>query len=640
MSGLFRTRITGDQRLRSRVLRYGVTLAATLLALLLARLFVPIYGNHPDLFFLAAVIFSAWVSDIKTGLLSALLSAFLLDYYFQPPLYSFEITNLGLIHLGLFLLVSIFGSVLVQTRRSSESTLAQTNQQLDVVLQGVADGITVQNRNGELVYANYAAARFSNYPSVDAFLKAPPDDYLNRFELFDEYGEPFPANSIPGRLALTGMRVPEAVIRFRNKATGEERWSNIRARPIFDANGKIIMAINVIHDITGFKTSERRLQQERNRFEVTLSSIGDAVIATDVDARVTFLNPTAEKLTGWTKERAYGKDIKVVFMIFDEFEKTPSENPVERVLREGKIVGLANHTILRAQNGTEYPIDDSGAPIRDLDGNIIGAVLVFRDITARKKAEQERAEALHREQAARAAAEEANALKLQFIAMISHELRTPLASIKGFATTLLAPDVNWDRASQEQYITIINEESDRLAQLIEQLLDISRLQANALRVALRAEAFSDILNSALPQLKILTAQHRFDLQIPAELPFVQADKERIMQVLVNLVDNAAKYSPPGTQVTVAAQSANGLVQVDVSDEGAGIPPEDHASVFEAFRQIHRLPTQKGAGLGLAISKGLIEAHNGHIWIQERSAPGTTVSFTLPIAKVEEQEAAG
>ena len=640
MSGLFRTRITGDQRLRSRVLRYGVTLAATLLALLLARLFVPVYGSHPDLFFLAAVIFSAWVSDIKTGLLSALVSAFLLDYYFQPPLYSLQLTNLGLIHLGLFLLVSIFGSVLVQTRRSSESTLAQTNQQLDVVLQGVADGITVQNRNGELVYANYAAARFSNYPSVDAFLKAPQDDYLNRFELFDEYGEPFPANSIPGRLALTGMRVPEAVIRFRNKATGEERWSNIRARPIFDADGKIIMAINVIHDITGFKTSERRLQQERNRFEVTLSSIGDAVIATDVDARVTFLNATAEKLTGWTKERAYGKDIKVVFMIFDEFEKTPSENPVERVLREGKIVGLANHTILRAQNGTEYPIDDSGAPIRDLDGNIIGAVLVFRDVTERRKAEQERAEALHREQAARAAAEEANALKLQFIAMISHELRTPLASIKGFATTLLAPDVNWDRASQEQYIAIINEESDRLAQLIEQLLDISRLQANALRVVLRAEAFSDILNSALPQLKILTAQHRFDLQIPAELPFVQADKERIMQVLVNLVDNAAKYSPPGTQVIVAAQSADGVVQVDISDEGAGIPPEDHASVFEAFRQIHRLPSQKGAGLGLAISKGLIEAHGGRIWIQGRSTPGTTVSFTLPIAKIEEQEAAG
>jgi PAS domain S-box-containing protein len=482
-----------------------------------------------------------------------------------------------------------------------------------------------------LVYANYAAARLIGYPSVEALLRTPSGEVLSRYELFDEFGAPFPLNSLPGRLALTGMRVPEAVIRFRNKTTGEERWSHVKARPIFDGRGEITLAINLFQDITTFKTSERRIQEERNRFEVTLASIGDAVIATDVNGRVTFLNPTAETLTGWKRERASGKDIKTVFVIVNEETRQPAENPVDRVLREGGGIRLANHTTLVAQDGTEYPIEDSGAPIRDLDGNTIGVVLVFRDITDRRQAEQERAELLRREQAARAAAEEANQLKLQFLALISHELRTPLASIKGFATTLLAPDVQWDKSSQEEYIEIINQESDRLTELVEQLLDISRLQAGALRTDQKPQSLGAMVEAAKTRLHTITRDHRLVLNIPADLPPVLADEQRVAQVLVNLVDNAAKYSPPQTRIEVAAHQVDGAVQVDVSDEGEGIPTQDRGAVFEAFRQIHHRLAQKGAGLGLAISKGLVEAHGGRIWIQDGAAPGTTVSFTLPIA---------
>lgn len=764
-----KTKIPDSHQLRSNIWRYGVAVVSSLLAFVLAHLFVSVFGNSPDLFFLAAVVFSAWVGDFRGGLLATLLSGILLAFYFQPVVNSFTLTPISLIHIGMFMLIGILLTLLLQTRRSTETTLVQTNQQLDVILQGVADGITVQDRTGKVIYANYAAARFSGYLSVDAFLRS-SEDYETRFDLYDEYGEPFPVNSLPGRLALTGMRVPEAVIRFVNRSTGEERWSNIKARPIFDAKGEITLAINLIHDITPFKTSERRLQQERNRFEVTLSSIGDAVIATDVQGRVTFLNRTAERLTGWTKERAYSKDSKLVFSIIDEHTREPAPSPVERVLENGTIIGLSNRTLLVSQDGTERPIDDSGAPIRDLDGNIIGVVIVFRDITElrkadaarresenrfrimadyapvmiwmsgtdklyyyfnkpwleftgrplddelgygwtegihpedrdsavklydesfdrresfmmdyrirrwdgdyrwvanygiprfssdgafvgyigsciditeRKNVEQERTELLRREQLARAAAEEANELKLQFMAMISHELRTPLASIKGFASTLLAPDVDWDRTSQEQYIAIINEESDRLTALIEQLVDISRLQAGAMRINPEPAALAGIAERVSPQLRTISSvsQHRLVLEIPSDLPPVNVDELRVAQVLANLVDNAAKYSPPNTQIAVTAHLSGDYVQVDVTDQGEGIPLEDHGRVFEAFRQIHNRPSQKGAGLGLAISKGLIEAHGGRIWIQERSTPGTTpgttVSFTVPVAKVGEAEA--
>ncbi len=598
---------------------------------MLAQLFVPVFNGQPDLFFVAAVVFSVWVGDLHAGLLATLLSALLLDYFFLPVVQSLRLTQLSLIHMALFMLISISLSLLLRVRKTPETDVTEKRQQFDLILQNVADGITLQDASGKLIYANYAAAKASGYASVDRLIQAPDGEVLERFELLDEYGEPFPINSLPGRLALTGMRVPETVIRFRNKATGEDRWSNVKARPIFDDSGKIIMAINLIQDITPFKTVERRIQQERNRFEVTLASIGDAVIATDMDGRVTFINPTAEALTGWRKERAFGRDIAVVFSIVDEQTHDPAPSPVAQVLSEGVLVEQTNHILLMPRNGTAHPIDASGAPIRDLDGRIIGAVLVFRDITERQQVERERADLLRREQTARAEAEEANELKLQFMAMISHELRTPLASIKGFATTLLAPDIEWDTASQEQYIEIINQESDRLTALIDQLLDISRLQAGVLWIAPKADHLSQIVEKVEPELKTLANEHRLSLNIPLDLPPVKVDEQRLAQVLTNLVDNAAKYAPADSPIAVAAQVTDDFVQIDVIDEGEGIPPEDHASVFEAFRQIHRRPSQKGAGLGLAISKGLIEAHGGRIWIQENAAPGTTISFTLPIA---------
>lgn len=631
-----RTRIQATPHLRSGLWRYGTALISTLIALILGHLFVPIFESQPDLFFLAAIVFSVWMGELQAGLLATLLSSFALAYFFLAPINTLTLTLTSFIHLAIFMLISICVCLLLRTRKSAEATLQQTNQQLDVILQNAADGITVQDNTGKIIYANYAAARLSGFASVDGLLKASPNEFLSRYDLYDEYGEPFPPNSLPGRLALTGMRVPEAIIRLHNRTTGEDRWSVIKARPIFDDKGEIVLAINLIQDITPFKTVERKIQQERNRFEVTLASIGDAVIATDMQGHVTFMNPTAEALTGWQKERAYGRHISTVFSIVNAQTREPAPNPVEQVLKEGTAVGISNDTMLVTRDGTERPIDDSGAPIRDLDGNIIGAVLVFRDITERRQVERERAELLQREQAARTEAEEANDLKLQFMAMISHELRTPLASIKGFATTLLAPDVEWDRTSQEQYIEIINSESDRLASLIAQLLDISRLQAGAMWVNPTVQPFAQLVKNAAPQLQSISNEHQLELTVPADLPPVKVDEQRITQVLANLVDNATKYSPTGTKITVAAHVEDGFVQVDVSDEGEGIPPEDHASVFEAFRQIHRRPSQKGAGLGLAISKGLVEAHGGRIWIQEKPTPGTTISFTLPLAEGEEK----
>jgi signal transduction histidine kinase len=239
---------------------------------------------------------------------------------------------------------------------------------------------------------------------------------------------------------------------------------------------------------------------------------------------------------------------------------------------------------------------------------------------------------LEAESRARREAEQANDLKLKFLAMISHELRTPLTSIKGFATTLLAEDVEWDITAQRDFLHTIDEEADKLGDLIEQLLDLSRMEAGMLRMAPSEQTFADILSTAMTELQTLAAERTLVIEAPLDLPSVYADGERIAQVLINLVGNAAKYSPPQTTITISAHRENGAIQVDIADQGPGIALQDRARVFEAFRRLeddtgHRA---KGAGLGLAICKGIVEAHGGRIWIQDRAGPGTAVSFTLPL----------
>jgi signal transduction histidine kinase len=233
---------------------------------------------------------------------------------------------------------------------------------------------------------------------------------------------------------------------------------------------------------------------------------------------------------------------------------------------------------------------------------------------------------------ARHEAEEANDVKMKFLAMISHELRTPLTSIKGFITTLLADDVEWQAVNQRDFLQTVDKETDKLGDLIEQLLDLSRLEAGTLRIAPKLQAMEQVLATALAPLQTMTVNHRLILKVPRNLPLVHADAERISQVLTNIVGNAARYAPEQTLIAVTAQRMNGTVQIDVSDEGPGIPPEARARIFEPFEQVDRLPAQQtgGAGLGLAICKGLVEAHGGRIWVQERTEPGTTISFTLPV----------
>jgi len=235
------------------------------------------------------------------------------------------------------------------------------------------------------------------------------------------------------------------------------------------------------------------------------------------------------------------------------------------------------------------------------------------------------------EKAARIEAERSDQTKLKFLAMVVHELRTPLTPIKGFTSTLLEAGSNLNAGTQHRFIKIIDEEVDKLANLISELVDVGRIQAGTLRVQPKLCTLTIIIDIAMAQLQSVAAQHQLVINVAPDLPVIRADVGRIAGVLVNLVGNAARYSPVGTKITLSAVQQATSVRVDVTDEGPGIAVENREKVFDAFWQADDLTSQhlKGSGLGLLICKGVIAAHEGSIWVAEVSS-GTRISFTLPL----------
>ena len=351
-----------------------------------------------------------------------------------------------------------------------------------------------------------------------------------------------------------------------------------------------------------------------------MDNIADLVIVLDVQNRIVDSNRAAQitchlpQKSAWQTLSVLPPDWAALFRRYDR---------VSHLVEE---VSLGS-----GENRRVYELTIS--PMKDELNRVLGRLFLFHDITARKQIESERERLLQAEAQARREAERANELRLNFLAMVSHELRTPLTSIKGFATTLLATDVNWDAASQRDFLETINAEADKLTDLIEQLLDLSRIESGVMRVNPQLVPLQNILSVALPQLKSLTREHDLRLDVPATLPAVWADRQRIVQVLTNLVSNAAKYSPAHTVISLAVEPADAHVTISVSDQGSGIAPSDQPHLFQAFERgsDERVRRVKGVGLGLAICKGLVEAHGGRIWLQNHAQPGTTMCFTLPVA---------
>ena len=361
------------------------------------------------------------------------------------------------------------------------------------------------------------------------------------------------------------------------------------------------------------------LHAERERFRTTLTSIGDAVLVTDSQGRVTLLNPVAEALTGWDAD-AIGRPVETVFRIVNEDTREPAENPVGKVLRQGVIVGLANHTVLIGRDGRERPIDDSGAPIRDGRGRVVGVVLVFRDIAERRASEHR----LH----------ENDRRKDEFLAMLAHELRNPLAPIRNAAHTLTLlgqPDERLRWVSG-----VIARQVGLLTRLVDDLLDVSRITSGKITLQRERVAVAAVIAQAAETARPAAESRRetLEVDVPDDVGLVEGDPARLIQAVGNLLDNAIRYSEEGGRVRLTARVEAREVVIVVRDEGVGIDAELLPHVFDLFTQADRSleRRQGGLGIGLTLVRRLVEMHGGRVEASSEGA-GRGSEFTIRLPRV-------
>ena len=361
------------------------------------------------------------------------------------------------------------------------------------------------------------------------------------------------------------------------------------------------------------------LHAERERFRTTLTSIGDAVVVTDAHGRVTLLNPVAQALTRWDAD-AIGRPIDEVFRIVNEATRSPVENPVAKVLREGAIVGLANHTVLIGRDGTELPIDDSGAPIRDGRGRVAGVVLVFRDITARRAAEQE----LH----------ENDRRKDEFLAMLAHELRNPLAPIRNAAHTLAllgTPDdrIHWVSGVIERQVGL-------MTRLVDDLLDVSRITSGKITLQREPVSIASVIAQSVEAARppAESRKETLEVDVDPDVGWVDGDQARLVQVVGNLLDNAIKYTEEGGHIRLTARVDGREVVIAVRDSGVGIATDLLPHVFDLFTQADRslARRQGGLGIGLTLVRRLVDMHGGRVEAASEG-PGHGSEFTIRLPRL-------
>lgn len=353
-----------------------------------------------------------------------------------------------------------------------------------------------------------------------------------------------------------------------------------------------------------------QVNQEKIRLNALLDSLADGMLILDTHNHVERCNPSFARMLGIPPERVQGQHHEQII----RWEKHPQGMTLEEAETGGWPLTPNAHLYVegdlkRGSGLPALPVGVTYAPLMSAEGSLLNVIATVRDITRFRQAEE---------------------LKSTFVSVISHELKTPVALIKGYVSTLRREDAAWDPEIVQDSLAVIEDEADRLAGLIENLLDASRLQAGGMALKRADVSLPDLIKRMVKRQQTQTTQHTIVIDLPPDLPVILADETRLEQVLSNLIGNAIKYAPDG-EIRITGQSRKDSVIICVSDQGPGIAPEDIPHIFDRFYRAPEMARQtKGAGLGLYLTRAIIEAHGGRIWVDTVPGKGVRICFSLPI----------
>ncbi len=367
-------------------------------------------------------------------------------------------------------------------------------------------------------------------------------------------------------------------------------------------------ATMAIENAVLFERSDTRLEEQTHRLEALIQSMEDGLILSDLENKVIYANRRVGELASLTPEELAGASVKNVLarILANAQDAQKTQREIRNIFEKP---GARKVEVDLDLSGQTISMRLETFDVTDSSDTIIGHGLILQDVTADRELDR---------------------MKSSLISTVSHELRTPLAGIKGYVSTLLADDVEWDHSSQREFLSVISNETDRLSNLVNNLLDLSRIEAGSLQLSHQMCYLEEIIQRAAEQARLQTG-NRFEVRIEPNLPPLFGDPPRLETILRNLIENAVKYGGSEATIQVEVSRQQDHLVFRVSDDGPGIPSEESKRIFDSFYRVDNSLTRtaSGAGLGLAICQGFVRAHGGRIWVEPQTN-GTCIAFLIPL----------
>lgn len=399
--------------------------------------------------------------------------------------------------------------------------------------------------------------------------------------------------------------------------------------------------LRIAIDMALFKSqAERNLTEQAAFTSTVLRSTDDAIATADADGAITYLNPAAEALTGWSLSEALGRAIRDVATISDEdaFDTAPDsvEHPAEVALRDRKVAYLGERKVLVRRDGSRIPVGDSASPMFADDGTLKGVVMILWDTRDRRAAEQLKQEVAERQQIEAdlqdilKAERQLNEQKSRFITTVSHDYRTPLTSIRTATALLDQFSAQLSDAQRRTYLARIQAAVQQMTQLIDEVLTFERVEGGRLACDPRELEIESFCCRVLDDMQLLVGErHALAFSFQGSSETARLDEQLLRFILSNLIGNAVKYSPAGGTVSLRASCDGATAEFVVRDEGIGIPASDIGKVFESFFRGSNVGAVSGTGMGLSIVRKCVELHQGQLELDSVEGEGTTITIALP-----------